>query len=153
MHRPNKITSGVAFQLDPRWNGRGAIAPEVSGAYGRGLVLGSGVTPAVPSLDGSTRILATSSTNGNQQLYGTGVISGVAQILRVRARALSGTPTVTIGNASGGSQIVTSVALSTSWKNLTIVSGGEITSTANLWAGSSSTDVVQWDIEVQSFNN
>ena len=41
------IPLGIAFQLDPRWDGRGGIGPDVSGG-GRHLVLGAGVSPAIP---------------------------------------------------------------------------------------------------------
>lgn len=144
-------TLGCLLNLDADQSGSGNVWRNTNGT-GDAIAPSSGVTWALPGT-GSTRLRTTTATNGNQQLYGTSIFPTTSHILRVRAKAASGTPTVTLGNASGGSQIVSSVALTTAWKNLAIVSGGEITSTANLWAGSNSTDVVYWDIEVQSFNN
>ena len=99
----------------------------------------------LPSQD-TNRIRATTSTNGNQQLLGAQLVGGLSQLLRIRARARSGTPTVTLGTFSGGSNIVASVALSTSWKNLTVALTDGIIGGASIWAGSNSTDVVEWDI-------
>jgi len=109
-------------------------------------VITSGITPiSLQPLD-TGRIRTTTSTNGNQQLLGAAVLPVGANIMRVRARSRTGTPTVTLGNASGGAQIVASVALSTAWKQLTIVAGAEVATTTNLWAKSTSTDIVEWDI-------
>jgi hypothetical protein len=112
------------------------------------LMTTTGVSHILP-INGPARLRATSNTNGNQQLLGAqNVLPETCQILRVRARSLSGTPTVTLGTASGGSQIVTSVALSTTWKNLTIaLTDGILSAESALWAGSNSTDVVEWDIQ------
>gem|GEM_PF-7011876 len=107
----------------------------------------SGVSHVAP-LYGPARLRASSSTNGNQQLGGQVVIPGNSQIIRGRARAQSNTPTVTLGTASAGSQVVASVALTTSWKDLTIALTGGMVGSSNisLWAGSNSADVVEWDI-------
>lgn len=93
---------------------------------------------------------AITSTNGNQALSPVSSavsIVGPSQILRVRARALTGTPTVALGTASGGAQVVASVVLSTAWKNLTIaLADGYCATSFDLWAASNSTDTVEWDI-------
>ncbi len=92
----------------------------------------------------------TTNTNGNQQMLGQVLIPANSQILRVRARAQTNTPTITIGNASGGAQIVASVALSTTWKDLTIaLTGGICSSDTSIWIGSNSTDVVEIDITAE----
>lgn len=98
------------------------------------------------------RVQGSTNTNGNQQLLGQNVIPthlSAVQIIRIRARAASGTPTVTVGNASGGSQYVTSVGLTTSWKELTIVAAAGLiafTGSSAIWIGSNSTDIIYWDI-------
>ncbi len=110
------------------------------------LMSATGVTHIAP-LYGPARVRTTTNTNGNQQLLGGTALPATCQILRVRARAQTGTPSVTLGTASGGSQVVASVALSTTWKDLTIaLTGGIVSSASSLWAGSGTTDVVEWDI-------
>jgi hypothetical protein len=63
-------------------------------------VLSGTVNHLVPQL-GPARIRRTSSTNGNEQFFGQACIPGNSQILRVRARAQTGTPSVTLGTTSG----------------------------------------------------
>ena len=112
-----------------------------------GVMSSAGVSHLLPRL-GPARVRSTTNTNGNQQLFGGVVLPANSQILRVRARTQTNTPTVTLGTASGGAQVVASVALSTNWKDLTIAltSGLVGGSAASLWVGSNSTDVVEWDI-------
>lgn len=140
------------------------IAPEEN-APGNGLVWNdqsgngahivlpiSGVEWALPS-NAVSRIPATTNTSGNQQLHGTNTLNTLRANgwrIQARARARSGTPTVTLGSSVGASDYVASVALSTTWKTLTMVtdivsSGGS----SSLWASSNSTDVVEWDIAVE----
>lgn len=100
---------------------------------------------------GPARIRRRSSTNGNEQLFGQECLPAFTNchILRVRAKSRSGTPSVTLGTYSGGADVVTSVSLSTTWKNLTIALTNGITTGiygVSLWAGSNSTDIVDWDI-------
>jgi hypothetical protein len=99
----------------------------------------------------TNRIRGTTNTNGNQQLLGSSVLlPAESQILYVRARSRSGTPSITVGTSSGGAEIVASVALSTTWKNLTIaLTGGIVSSADDIWIGSNSTDVVETDISWQ----
>jgi hypothetical protein len=106
----------------------------------------AGVTHLLPQ-NRPHHVRGTTSTNGNQQMWGQVLIPANSQITRVRARAQTNTPTITIGNASGGSQIVASIALSTTWKDLTIaLTGGICSSDTSIWIGSNSTDVVEIDI-------
>jgi hypothetical protein len=92
----------------------------------------------------------TTSTNGNEQLLGGNLIAGPAKVIDVRARAQSNTPTIQIGTSSGGSQVVASVQLSTTWKTLTIaLTGGILPSDASIWVNSNSTDVIEIDISAE----
>lgn len=111
------------------------------------LMTATGVSHVLP-LNGPFRARFQSNTNGNQQLGGQVVIPANAQILRVRAKASTGTPNVTLGTSSGGAQIVASVALSTAWQTLTIaLTGGQVgSSNISLWAGSNSTATIDWDV-------
>lgn len=85
-------------------------------------------------------------TSSSQQLLGASCVAVGDAITRIWARALSGTPSVSVGNAAGGSQIVTTTALSSTWKSLSIVGGGDVATTANLWATSTTTDTIEWVI-------
>jgi hypothetical protein len=140
------IALGVTSEMDLHWNSVGLQIQDVSGAGRHYIIPITGVSPSLPPVATTAYIRAKTSTNGNQQLCGAAIIYTGANIVRVRARARTGTPNVTLGNVSGGSQIVASVALSTTWKQLAIAPGGEITNTTNIWAASNSTDVIEWDI-------
>lgn len=83
-------------------------------------------------------------TTSAQALGGGTILPANCQIVRVRARSISGTPSITLGTSSGGSQIVASVALSTTWKDLTIaLTGGINTAAASLWMTASAANVVE----------
>ncbi len=138
-----QIGAVVHLPLD---DGLGFELQDVSTNRLHALMATTGVSHIAP-LYGPARVRTTTNTNGNQQLLGGTVLPALCQIIRVRARAQTNTPTVTFGTASGGSQVVASVALSTTWKDLTIaLTGGIVTSASSLWAGSNSTDVVEWDV-------
>lgn len=114
-----------------------------------GVMSTTGVSHVIPQ-NRPHHIRGTTSTNGNQQMWGQVLIPANSQILRVRARAQTNTPTITIGSASGGSQIVASIALSTTWKDLTIaLTGGICSADTSIWIGSNSTDVVEVDITAE----
>lgn len=113
------------------------------------LMTTTGVTHVLPRPGGVFPLRFTTNTNGNQQALGAACIPTNCQIVRVRARTRSGSATVSLGNASGGAQIVSGAALTTAWSVLTIVGGSHITSTQNLWVSSNSTSVVEWDIEAE----
>lgn len=113
----------------------------------------SGVSHVLPDYR-PAHVRGSTSTNGNQQLAGATILKGPSQVLKIRARSLSGTPTVTMGTSSGGSQLVASVALSTTWKNLTIaLTDGYLSADAALWIGSNSTDVVEIDISLEPLSS
>lgn len=141
---------GLLLAPDAAQAGGGYVWNDQSGNLAQIVLPSSGVQWALPSVAGQ-RIRGTTSTNGNQQLLGASVLlPAECQITHVRARARSGTPTITIGTASGGAQIVASVALSTTWLNCTIaLTGGIVSSADDIWVGSNSTDVVETDIAFQ----
>jgi hypothetical protein len=136
---------GAMLALHGNAPGNGLVWNDKSSGGGAHEVLpASGVTWAQPS-NAVNQIRGITNSNGNQALLGaSALILGNSQLVRARARSRSGTPTITIGTASGGSQIVSSVALSTTWKDLTIaLTGGIVSSTDDIWIGSNSTDVVE----------
>jgi hypothetical protein len=141
---------GLLLAPDAGQAGNGYVWNDQSGNLAQIVLPSSGVAWNLPSITGN-RIRGTTSTNGNQQLLGASVLlPAECQITHVRARARSGTPTITIGTASGGAQIVSSVALSTTWLNCTIaLTGGIVSSADDIWVGSDSTDVVEIDIAFQ----
>jgi hypothetical protein len=144
------IPQGLLLAPDAAQAGGGYVWNDQSGNLAQIVLPSSGVQWALPSVAGQ-RIRGTTSTNGNQQLLGASVLlPAESQILHVRARSRSGTPSITIGTSSGGAEIVASVALSTTWKNLTIaLTGGIVSSSDDIWIGSNSTDVVETDISWQ----
>jgi hypothetical protein len=144
------VPVGLLLAPDAGQAGNGYVWNDVSGNVAQIALPSSGVTWNVPSVAGN-RIRGTTNTNGNQQLLGASVLlPAESQILHVRARSRSGTPSITIGTSSGGAEIVASVALSTTWKNLTIaLTGGIVSSADDIWIGSNSTDVVETDISWQ----
>ena len=141
---------GLLLAPDAAQAGNGYIWNDQSGNLAQIVLPSSGVAWNLPSIAGN-RIRGTTSTNGNQQLLGAStLLPAECQITHVRARARSGTPTITIGTASGGAQIVASVALSTTWLNCTIaLTGGIVSSADDIWVGSDSTAVVETDIAFQ----
>jgi len=141
---------GLLLAPDAAQAGNGYVWNDQSGNLAQIVLPSSGVQWNLPSV-ATNRIRGTTSTNGNQQLLGASVLlPAECQITHVRARARSGTPTITIGTASGGAQIVASVALSTTWLNCTIaLTGGIVSSADDIWIGSNSTDVVETDIAFQ----
>lgn len=140
------VRLGAVVHL-PLDDGGGFQLRDVSTNALHALMTTTGVSHVRP-LSGPFRARFTSSTNGNQQLGGQVVIPANSQILRVRAKASTGTPNVTLGTSSGGTQIVASVALSTAWQTLTIaLTGGQVgSSNISLWAGSNSTATIDWDV-------
>jgi trimeric autotransporter adhesin len=143
-YRIEPLGAVVHLSLD---DGGGFQLRDVSTNALHALMTATGVSHVRP-LNGPFRAKLQSNTNGNQQLGGQVVIPANAQILRVRARASTGTPNVTLGTSSGGAQVVASVALSTAWQTLTIaLTGGQVgSSNISLWAGSNSTATIDWDI-------
>lgn len=124
--------AGVGYQLhDQSTNKLHALLTTTGVAWTNAVTMGS-----IKALsDGTTAA---------QALGGGTVIPATSQIVRIRARSLSGTPSITLGTSSGGSQIVASVALSTTWKDLTIaLTGGINITAASLWMTASAANVVE----------
>jgi hypothetical protein len=133
--------------------GNGLVWNDQSGNGAHIVLPTSGVAWALPN-NAVNRVRGTTNTNGNQQLHGATTLLADTQITRIRARSRTGTPTITLGTASGGSQLVASVALSTTWKDLTIaLTGGIVTTNSSVWVGSNSTDVVEVDISHEPLND
>lgn len=130
--------------------GNGYLWNDQSGNGAHILLPGSGVSWTLPS-NAQNVIRGKSNTNGNQQLFGAdcipfGTVS--TRITRILAKARSGAPAVTLGYISGGNQYGTTTTLAAYWKDVTL--GAEaIAQTSSLWAGSNSTDIVDWVIFTQ----
>jgi hypothetical protein len=115
----------------------------------------AGVTHVVAK--NSTWVRFTTSTSGNELAMGaSALLPATCWIRQAFARARTNTPSYTLGTASGGTQIVASTALSTTWKQLTIVqtagtniaAGAVVTANSPIYGGSSSVDVVEVMIEI-----
>jgi hypothetical protein len=104
------------------------------------LLSTSGVTT---SPNGRTQIIrASTNTNGNQQLFGASVID-TSRNWRIRSWHVvtTGTPTISLGSASGGAQYVSALALSASiLTDITLLARYALS--ANLWCASNSTATV-----------
>ncbi|MBI5771919.1 MAG: hypothetical protein HZA93_29370 [Verrucomicrobia bacterium] len=126
--------------------GNGLVWSDQSGNGAHLVLPTTGVVWALP--DPASNVLRGSTgTNGNQQLHGAATLSANTQITRIRARALSGTPAITLGTSSGGSDLVATVTLSPAWQDLTLaLAGGIVSADSSVWVGSNSTDVVQLNL-------
>lgn len=140
------LAIGLLVAPDPMQPGNGLTWGDRSGNGAHILLPTSGVDWLLPSA-AVNKLRGTTSTSGNQQLLGGTTLNANTQITRVRARSRSNTPSITLGTAIGESQIVASVALSTTWKDLTIaLTGGIISTASSVWVGSSRADVVEIDL-------
>jgi hypothetical protein len=86
------------------------------------------------------RIRASTSTNGNQQLFGAACIDTTKK-WRIRSWTIycaSGTPTTSLGDVSGGAQYVSSYVLAAGLNDVTPIIT-RLPATANLWCASDST--------------
>jgi hypothetical protein len=102
-----------------------------------------GVAHVVPGREGCVRVRTTA--GGGIQLGGSvPVIPLNARIRCITADAVSGTPTVTMGSGSGGTQHVASVALAAGLNDLTVVN--RFNTTGNLWVNVSVTATVDWTV-------
>lgn len=100
-----------------------------------------GFTPVSTTHDFT--IFGDTSTSGNQQLLGGATFSTTTDVVldSIENITLSGTPTITVGSASGGSQYVSSVALSAGINPATLVTR-KVASTS-VWVGSDDTTQVR----------
>lgn len=88
-------------------------------------------------------LYATTSTNGNQQMLGTLAIPTNAVIEDIIVNS-TGSATVSIGNASAGTQIVNGASVVSGRQKLTIAT--PFSTTGNLWVNSNSTATLQFTI-------
>ena len=88
-------------------------------------------------------LYATTATNGNQQMLGTLAIPTNAIIEDVVVNS-SGSATVSVGNASAGTQIVNGASVVSGRQKLTLAT--PFSTTGNLWVNSSSTATLQFTI-------
>lgn len=113
----------------------------------------TGNAPTLPTVGAFSVRGVSDGTTTTQQLGGGTLLPPNCQLLRIRARAQSGTPFVTLGNVGGGSQYVASVQLSTAWKDLTIaLSGGIVTTASPLWFTASTANVVEVHLSAESLS-
>lgn len=83
------------------------------------------------------RVRGITNTNGNQQLLGQTVLPTNAYVTAVYMVAASGTPTVSVGSASAGTQYINAQALSTSWARPTQTN--QFGPSQNVWINSNGT--------------
>jgi hypothetical protein len=126
------LSAGVGYQV-----------PDRSSNKYHGVVSATGTSWTLAQRRGQLRVSTTAS--GNNQLLGAQVCLPKNAIITSIVGYTTGTPTVYLGNASGGSQLVASVAMSAStYTQFTLVA---ITSTTgNVWANVSTAVTVNWTI-------
>jgi len=88
-------------------------------------------------------LYATTNTNGNQQMLGTLAIPTNAIIEDIICNS-SGSATVSVGNASAGTQIVNGASVVSGRQKLTLAT--PFSTTGNLWVNSNSTATLQFTI-------
>jgi hypothetical protein len=88
-------------------------------------------------------LYATTSTNGNQQMLGTLAIPTNAIIEDIIVNS-TGSATVSVGNASAGTQIVNGASVVSGRQKLTLAT--PFSTTGNLWVNSNSTATLQFTI-------
>jgi hypothetical protein len=88
-------------------------------------------------------LYATTNTNGNQQMLGTLAIPTNAVIEDIICNS-TGSATVSIGNASAGTQIVNGASVVSGRQKLTLAT--PFSTTGNLWVNSNSTATLQFTI-------
>jgi hypothetical protein len=88
-------------------------------------------------------VYATTATNGNQQMLGTLAIPTNAIIEDIIVNS-TGSATVSVGNASAGTQIVNGASVVSGRQKLTIAT--PFSTTGNLWVNSNTADTLQFTI-------
>jgi hypothetical protein len=88
-------------------------------------------------------VYATTNTNGNQQMLGTLAIPTNAIIEDIIVNS-TGSATVSVGNASAGTQIVNGASVVSGRQKLTIAT--PFSTTGNLWVNSNATATLQFTI-------
>ncbi len=137
------IQRGAVCHFDADLDGIGYQLHDQSTNKLHALLTTTGVAWTKAATMGYVKVLS-DGTTAAQALGGGTVLPANCQIVRVRARSITGTPSITLGTSSGGSQIVASVALSPTWQTLTIaLTGGINTAAASLWMTASTANVVE----------
>jgi len=123
--------------------GVGYQVPDRSSNKYHGVVSATGTAWTLAQRRGQLRV--SSNTSGDQQLLGSQVCLPTNAIITSIVGYTTGTPTVKVGNASGGAQVVASVAMSAStYTQFTLAA--VTTTTGNLWVNSSSSATINWTI-------
>lgn len=141
---------GLLLAPDAAAPGNGYQWHDQSGNGAHIILPASGVTWALPTKQGNY-VAGTTNTAAPQLLCAAStLLPALCRITSITMRSRSGTPTITLGTASGGAQLVASVALSTTWQNMTVaLAGGIVTTADDVWVGSDSTDTVETRINYE----
>jgi hypothetical protein len=129
---------GLLLAPDSNNAGAGLEWLDVSGNRAHIVLPTSGVSWSLPSSQ-QIVIEASTATNGNQQLGGAALID-VNKQWRIQSWTVNcstGTPTISLGNASAGAQYVSALVLAAGNNDITLLA--RFPATANLWASSSTT--------------
>ena len=134
------VPLGLLSASDPAQPGAGLMDLDPSGNRAHRVLPTSGVTWLLPNVSSPITIEATTSTNGNQQLGGASLIDlSNSQQWRIQSWTIqsTGTSTVSLGNASAGTQYASAVVLVNGPNDMTPTV--RFPATANLWCSSNST--------------
>ena len=129
---------GALLAPDSNNAGAGLEWLDVSGNRAHIILPTSGVSWSLPSSQ-QIVIEASTATNGNQQLGGASLIDANKQwrIQSWTVNCSTGTPTVSLGNVSAGTQYVSGAVMAAGNNDITLLA--RFPSTANLWVNSSTT--------------
>ena len=132
------VPLGALIAPEANAPGAGLEWLDVSGNRAHIVLPTSGVSWALPSSQ-QIVIEASTSTNGNQQLGGASLIDANKQwrIQSWTVNCSTGTPTISLGNASAGAQYVSAAVLASGNNDITLLS--RFPTTANLWCVSTTT--------------
>lgn len=139
------IPLGTLYELGDCSRDAGYVVRDTSGNGAHTILPASGVSIINPAKSGT--VYFTTTTNGNQQLGGAQVIIPTnARILSWVVNS-SGTPTVSLGNASAGAQYVSGAVMAAGNNDITLLT--RFAATGNLWCNSNSTatlkHTVSWE--------
>ena len=129
---------GLRLAPDANNAGAGLEWLDVSGNRAHIILPTSGVSWSLPSSQ-QIVIEASTATNGNQQLGGASLIDANKQwrIQSWTVNCSTGTPTISLGNVSAGTQYVSGAVMAAGNNDITLLA--RFPSTANLWANSNTT--------------
>jgi len=146
------VSAGTAYIADVRGRVESALSLPVVlpiAALGDGTFLGDnparlvGITPVTTRKD--WELTVHTATSGNEQLLGGSFLNAARDVLdSIEQRPETGTPTTTVGSASGGAQYKASGALAAGINTPALVT--RKTATANVWVGSSTADPIRTTI-------